>query len=134
MNVYPMRSLRTAEWKYIRNLHPDFQFTTHIDLAHKNEKRPGAWGVYWDSWLPVAKTNTAAAKIIKAYHQRPAEELYYLPNDPHEQRNLATDSKHARELRTFRTQLETWMDEQGDRRTVYGKARPIPTTDPEEKD
>jgi len=29
-NVYPSRSLRTRDWKYIRNLHPEFQHHTHI--------------------------------------------------------------------------------------------------------
>lgn len=50
MNVYPMRSVRTGDWKYIRNLHPEFYFTTHIDLG----KPPDGAG-YFASWREKAK-------------------------------------------------------------------------------
>ena len=33
MNVYPARAVRDERWKYIRNLHPEYAFTTHIDLV-----------------------------------------------------------------------------------------------------
>ena len=26
MNVYPIRAVRDGQWKYIRNLHPEFTF------------------------------------------------------------------------------------------------------------
>ncbi len=32
-NVYPSRSIRTRDWKYIRNLHPEFQHHTHISRS-----------------------------------------------------------------------------------------------------
>ena len=28
-NVYPIRSVRVGKWKYIRNLHPEFAYTTY---------------------------------------------------------------------------------------------------------
>jgi N-sulfoglucosamine sulfohydrolase len=121
MNIYPIRALRTANWKYIRNLHPEFKHTTHIDLAHKNETRPGCWGGYWESWLYATRTNAAALKIVNAYHQRPTEELYDLANDPNEQRNLASKPEHAARLKEFRAQLETWMRDQNDQKKVFGK-------------
>ena len=31
--VYPIRSTRTRDWKYIRNLHPEFQYHTHMSRA-----------------------------------------------------------------------------------------------------
>ena len=121
MNIYPIRALRTADWKYILNLHPEFKHTTHIDLAHKNETRPGYWGGYWESWLEATKTNSAALKIVNAYHQRPAEELYHLDKDTFEQHNLAADPAHANRLKNFRAQLETWMRDQNDQKTVFRK-------------
>jgi N-sulfoglucosamine sulfohydrolase len=123
MNVYPIRALRTADWKYILNLHPEYKFTTHIDLAHKNETRPGYWGGYWQSWLEAAKSNVSAAAIVKAYHQRPAEELYELSADPYEQTNLANDPKHSGMKAQLRAQLENWMRDQGDRQTVFGEPK-----------
>ncbi len=117
-NVYPARSIRTERWKYILNLHPEFAFTTHIDL-------PGNLGqrAFWSTWESAAKTNEPAAAIVKRYHARPAEELYDLAADPREQRNLAADTQHASQLKRMRARLEEWMRQQGDRRTVFEAPR-----------
>lgn len=117
-NVYPARSLRTDRWKYILNLHPEFAFTTHIDL-------PGNLGqrAFWSTWESAAQTNEQAAAIVQRYHARPAEELYDLAADPHEQRNLAADARHATQLRQMRSRLQEWMRESGDRRTVFETPR-----------
>lgn len=37
MNVYPTRSVRTQDWKYIRNLRPEFYYSTHVDLVQARE-------------------------------------------------------------------------------------------------
>ena len=42
MNIYPIRGIRTRDWKLIHNLHPEFAFTNHSDL----DRKPGA-GAYW---------------------------------------------------------------------------------------
>jgi arylsulfatase A-like enzyme len=123
-NVYPIRSLRTREWKYIRNLHPEFQHHTHVSRAE------GSGGiVYWRSWLEEAKINPVAAATVKRFIERPAEELYDLKADPFELRNLAYPEpgrraaapKHAARLAAMRTDLDAWMKEQGDTQTVFGK-------------
>lgn len=108
MNDYPMRSMRTERWKYIRNLHPENKFTTHIDLVTRNSDG-GYWGEYWESWLEAAKNDGTAAEIVQAYHKRPAEELYDLATDPHELRNLAGEAKHADQLRQMRAGLDDWL-------------------------
>jgi uncharacterized sulfatase len=109
MNAYPMRAVRTRDWKYIRNINPVGEHTTHIDRGKKVDGNN-----YWRSWLERAKTDPAAAAIVDRYHHRPIEELYDLRNDPHEQHNLAEDDQHAEILRELRTKLEGWMREQGD--------------------
>jgi N-sulfoglucosamine sulfohydrolase len=117
-NVYPMRSVRNGKWKYILNLHPEFAFTTHIDL-------PGDLGQrgYWRTWETSAKTNPAAAETVKRYHERPREELYDLASDPDEQDNLAPDPPYQAQLEKMRRELEVWMQEQGDQKTVFAKPR-----------
>jgi arylsulfatase A-like enzyme len=117
-NVYPARSVCNERWKYILNLHPEFAFTTHIDL-------PGNLGqrAYFSTWEAAAERDPAAAEIVNRYHARPAEELYDLTVDPHEQRNLAGDPRHADVLRSLRTELQQWMRNQGDRQTVFGEPR-----------
>ena len=116
MNVYPTRSLRTSDWKYIVNLHPEFYFTTHVDRAAKGEG-------YWQSWAERAKKTPAAAAKVKRYHERPREELYNLVADPHEQHNLAADPAHAERLAAMRQEVQQWMREQGDTGAVFGKPR-----------
>ena len=118
MNIYPIRSVRTGEWKYIRNLHPEYYYSTHVDLAQANDG-PG----YFGSWTAAARINAAAAAVVKRYHERPAEELYDLSADPHELKNLASDPGHASRLGTLRAELEAWMTEQGDARRTFGEPR-----------
>jgi uncharacterized sulfatase len=116
MNVYPIRAVRTPDWKYIRNLHPEFQYHTHMSRS-AGPHRP----VFWDSWLTAAKTNPAAAAVVNRSIQHPAEELYDLASDPYELQNLATDPRQAVRLSGFRSDLDTWMKQQGDTQTVFGK-------------
>lgn len=115
-NVYPSRSLRTRDWKYIRNLHPEFQHHTHISRFAGLEQGL----VYWKTWLAAAESDPAAAGFVKRYTLRPAEELYDLNADPYEQRNLAADPNQADGLTAMRAELTAWMKEQGDQETVFG--------------
>jgi len=126
MNIYPSRAVRDERWKYIRNLHPEFAFTTHIDLVagHLGQR------AFFATWEAAAKTDPQAEAILKRYHARPAEELYDLASDPHEQRNLAADPRHAEKLNTLRTELDAWMTAQGDRQEVLAEGRLL--ADPEE--
>ncbi len=117
-NIYPMRSLRTDGWKYILNLHPEFAFTTHIDLPVNLGQRQ-----YFATWEAAAKTNAPAAAIVKRYHERPAEELYDLNADPNEQQNLASNPAQASRLKAMRGELEAWMHAQGDERKVFNEPR-----------
>ena len=48
INRHPMRSIRTRDWKLIPNLTPDATYTTHIDLAPR-ENKPDNWGTYGES-------------------------------------------------------------------------------------
>jgi len=113
-NVYPSRAVRDERWKYIRNLHPEFAFTSHIDLVS------GYLGqrAFFSTWESAAKTDPQAAAILKRYHARPGEELYDLANDPHEQHNLANNPKHAKQLAALHAELDAWMKAQGDQQQV----------------
>jgi uncharacterized sulfatase len=109
MNVYPCRAVRTRRWKYIRNLDPDVEHTTHIDKA-----QPKDGSGYFATWVERSKTDPAAAAIVERYHHRPAEELYDLLADPREQKNVAGDSANTTVLADLRQSLADWMKSQGD--------------------
>jgi arylsulfatase A-like enzyme len=114
-NVYPVRSVRTRDWKYIRNLHPEFQHHSHISRS------TGPSGLaYWQTWLSAAENNPAAAATVKRFTNRPAEELYDLAADPNELHNLAADPKHADRRAKMSGDLDGWMQQQGDTQTVFG--------------
>jgi uncharacterized sulfatase len=113
-NRAPMRMLRTARYKYIRNLAPDERYTTHMDRAKDHD----GGREYWDSWVERSFREEHAAATLWRYHTRPAEELYDVQADPHETRNLAGRPEHARRLAELRQRLATWRAAQGD--TVTG--------------
>jgi N-sulfoglucosamine sulfohydrolase len=104
MNDYPMRSVRTSDWKYIRNLSPEGAFTTHIDRG-----KPVDGAGYFASWKEKAKAHATAAAVVQRYHHRPAEELYDLRADGMELNNLAADPQHVRRLAAMRAELDVWM-------------------------
>jgi N-sulfoglucosamine sulfohydrolase len=115
-NVYPMRCVRTDKWKYILNLHPEFQYATHIN---RGGGRDGL--EYFQSWEAAAKSDPRAAEVVRRYKQRPREELFDLSADPHEVKNLADDPQHASRLAEMRAKVAAWMKDQGDTGTVFDK-------------
>jgi N-sulfoglucosamine sulfohydrolase len=121
-NVYPIRSVRTRDWKYIRNLHPEWEHTTHID---KSEDVTSGLG-YWKSWEKTAIKGLAAAAIVSRYHERPKEEFYDLTADPFELHNLAADLKQAETLKKLSLELDAWMRDQGDTGRVVGTPKLLP--------
>ena len=117
-NVYPSRSVRTERWKYILNLHPEYRFSSHITRLFEEP-------LYWPSWQEKAQRVETAARKVERYRARPEEELYDLGSDPYEQSNLASNPAQAERLASFRSELEAWMDAQGDERRVYGTPEPL---------
>src|SRR5262245_23121621 len=113
MNRTPQRAVRTARYKYILNLSPEIEYTTHIDKATDHD----GGREYWPSWEAQAKTDPKAAEIIRRYHQRPREEFYDVVADPHETRNLITDPKYTRTIKALRARLAAWRKQQGDDKT-----------------
>ncbi len=100
-----IRSVRTREFKYIRNYHPERPYLQHsgykklsypVETLMKVLHAEGKWDLPF-----MAK-------------QRPKEELYDLKTDPHEITNLAADPSHADTLSELRKSLDDWIQETGD--------------------
>lgn len=118
MNIYPIRSVRTQQWKLIHNLHPEFAFTNHTDLNRK----PLA-GAYWSEWAELAKHDARAKSIVDRYYRRPEFELYCVSEDRWEQHNLIDDPERAELVRKLKAELADWMELQNDEATVFNEPR-----------
>jgi N-sulfoglucosamine sulfohydrolase len=92
---YPMRALRTREYKYIVNLAAPLEFPIAGDIASS------------PTWQAIAARPAVGlgARSLGAFLHRPAEELYDLRKDPAEVRNLAADPAHRQVLERMRTEL-----------------------------
>jgi N-sulfoglucosamine sulfohydrolase len=121
MNVFPIRTVRTRDWSYIRNLDSNATHTTHIDKAMGKD---GLY--YWLSWVEKAKTDAATAKIVERYRKRPVEELYDLNADPFQLRNLAPVAAHAERIRELRADLDAWFVQQKDEGLATEKKQVLP--------
>ncbi|PAY20009.1 sulfatase [Rhodopirellula sp. SM50] len=102
-----IRSVRTKEFKYIRNFLPERPYLQ--PCAYKDAK----------AILIALRDEHAAGKLndtqeLLFRQTRPAEELYDLKNDPHEIHNLAGDPQFAEKLSEMRQRLDLWMEETGD--------------------
>ena len=110
---FPIRSIRSSRYKYIRNLKPEHTFTNNITEGHS--PRPGLDAdEAWYEWMRLAENNPSTAERMQHYQQRPPEELYDLEHDPHEQNNLINAPEIQRALKTLEKKLRTWMEQQQD--------------------
>ena len=103
---YPIRSVRSATHKYIRNLKHGATFTNAVT-------REGS-GSLLASWREAGKGKPAVAARARAYQHRPAEELYDVAKDPWELHNVATDPAYAKIKAALSRRLDAWMAQQGD--------------------
>lgn len=92
---YPMRAIRTREFKYIANLAAPLTYPVAGDIQSS------------PSWRAIESRPSAGlgGRTLAAFLHRPAEELYELSKDPHEVQNIATDPAYADVLRRMRTEL-----------------------------
>ncbi len=110
-----IRSVRTEQWKYIRNFLPQ---RPHLQPNNYKDHKP----------CLVALRRARDAGLLDSVQlqlfapTRPAEELYDLSADPWEIRNLAADPPHASTLASLRARLDRWMEETND----HGR-KPEPT-------
>jgi uncharacterized sulfatase len=105
-DCYPIRSVRDDRYKYIRNLNAKVKFSNVVTQKG---------GEHFQSWREKAKTDPDAAAKVRAYEQRPEEELYDLREDPWELKNVAADPALASVKQRLGKRLQAWMDQQGDR-------------------
>jgi len=103
-----LRSVRTAEFKYIRNYlneRPHLQPNRYKDSKTIVQKLR--------ELHEAKKLDDLTEKLLFA-EKRPAEEVYDLKADPQELKNLADDPKYKATLEAMRKKLADWEEKTGD--------------------
>jgi N-sulfoglucosamine sulfohydrolase len=116
---YPIRSIRDHRYKLILNLTPDKQYYNRFMMDRNRKDR----NTVWFSWVDDT-TDPKAKKIVDRFENRPALEFYDTEKDPFELKNLAVDAQYAQRIAGLRTQLESWMKQQGDEGAAIDKVYP----------
>jgi N-sulfoglucosamine sulfohydrolase len=95
---YPMRMVRTRDFKLILNLAHPLEYPFASDLWNS------------DTWQGVLrrKDTRMGRRDLKSFLHRPRLELYDLRNDPDELQNLADDPKHAKTVEELSGKLAAW--------------------------
>ncbi|MCA9052770.1 MAG: sulfatase-like hydrolase/transferase, partial [Planctomycetaceae bacterium] len=114
---YPVRAVRTPDWCYIRNLHPERGPSGDAEFYFS----VGEYGDVDASLTKQLLIREPRPTALEPYFQRifglrPGEELYNLRTDPDQVRNLAGDPAHTEVLLQLRQKVDDWMAETGDPR------------------
>jgi N-sulfoglucosamine sulfohydrolase len=96
---YPMRAVRTRQYKFIWNLAHELPFPPAADLYHS---------ATWQAVL-AQKLDRLGDRPLNDYTYRPKEELYDLAKDPGELKNVAEDPAYAAVLKELREDLWAFM-------------------------
>lgn len=104
-----IRCVRTKEFKYIRNFHPERPYTQFN--AYKKLQYPVL------TLMQVLHKQGKLTPEQEAFMapNRPAEELYDLRSDPHEVHNVADDPRYEKVLAKLRARLDRWIVETDDK-------------------
>ena len=104
---YPVRAIRTPEFFYSHNYHPERWPACNPETGYGNcDDGPTK------SWIVDHKD----LFYDLAFNYRPEEELYDIANDPQCLKNLAKDPQHAAKKQELRTQLDAMLKEEKDPR------------------
>jgi arylsulfatase A-like enzyme len=103
-----IRSVRTKQYKYIRNFFPDRPL-----LQPTNYKDTKQILIRLRELHVAGKLNDLQEELLFA-PKRPSEELYDIEADPYETVNLAGKAEHQRTLLDLRSRLQVWMEQTHD--------------------
>ena len=104
--LFPARSLRLGDWKYVLNLEPEKEFHNSV----LNGSRA------WAAWRTGRGVTQAQRERAERLVHRPREELYDLATDPWELVDLARETRQAEALERLRGALAAELEAQGDKR------------------
>ncbi len=120
--TYPIRSLRTYDFLYLRNFEPDRWPTGGPDFISSNKTFHGDvdGGATKDFMEDPSCRLRFPQEFELCYGKRPLEELYDVRADPDERKNLATDPRYAAVKKKLWQELKAYLQQTGDPR-IEGK-------------
>jgi uncharacterized sulfatase len=114
---YPSRALRTKEFLYIRNFHPERWPAGDPELWKAVGPFGDIDGGPTKDLLLERRTDPKIARFFElACAKRPAEELYDLATDPYQMTNVASQPEYAAAKQKLRAELDRWMRDTADPR------------------
>jgi arylsulfatase A-like enzyme len=118
---YPARAIRTKDFLYIWNIHPDRWPAGDPEMYVSVGPFGDIDGGPTKNLLLQRRNDAAIARYFAAATaKRPEEELYDLRKDPHELENVAANSDYAETKRILHSALLKWMRETQDPRATKG--------------
>jgi N-sulfoglucosamine sulfohydrolase len=102
---YPIRSVRSKQYKYILNLNSSSSFLNMVSASS---------GEIYQNWIKATENDPEMRYYIMRYTRRPKEELYDVENDPYEINNLAENPEFDSVKSSLIKELGHWMKVQGD--------------------
>ncbi|MFH5803970.1 sulfatase [Alienimonas sp. DA493] len=109
---YPVRAIRTPDYLYIRNFTPDRWPAGNPETGYRNVD---------DSPTKSALTRRFNQYYRLSFGKRPAEELYKMPADRDNMKNLAGDPAHRGAKTRLRDRMYELLEAEGDPR-MTGRA------------
>jgi N-sulfoglucosamine sulfohydrolase len=97
---YPVRGMRNARYKYLRNLFSELEFPFASDLFESKT---------WQSIRAAGETGTIGRRNASRYLHRSPEELYDIKADPDELNNLADQPQHRAALDAMRSEVKAFQ-------------------------
>jgi uncharacterized sulfatase len=116
---YPARAVRTREFLYIRNFHPERWPAGDPEMWKAVGPFGDIDGGPTKDVLLAGKDDPKIGKLFElACGKRPAEELYDVARDPYDMTNVADRPEYAAARAKLRAELDRWMKESGDPRAA----------------
>jgi N-sulfoglucosamine sulfohydrolase len=114
---YPVRSIRTADYLYVRNFEPDRwpagDPTVYWSVGDFGDVDPSPT----KELILAHRDQQPLEKFYQlSFAKRPAEELYDLKQDRHQIHNVADDANYALAKQSLQQRLSKWMQQTGDPR------------------
>ena len=116
--VYPERAVRTENFKYIYNPHPEFFYTSYMEGTGSKHNFEN-----WPEWEAGALKDQKSAQFWYDFRVKPREELYLVNQDPWELHNLAYNPKYTDTLTKLRVLVKARMDLVNDKVALSGKPK-----------